>query len=164
MDLTAADRRLIAALEDGLPLVPRPYGVLAAHAGLTEAACLDRLARLIAAGIVTRFGVIVRHRPLGYRANAMVVWDIEDGRVAEVGRAMATEPGVTLCYRRPRRLPVWPYNLFCMIHGRDRARVVDAVPALANRLGIAGAPRAVLFSGACFTQRGARYAPLQEAS
>jgi DNA-binding Lrp family transcriptional regulator len=166
MDLTATDRRLIAALEDGLSLVPRPYAALAARAGLSEADVLDRLRRLIDAGVITRFGVIVRHRPLGYRANAMVVWDVPDVSVGAVGRAMAAEPGVTLCYRRPRRPPVWPYNLFCMIHGRDRAEVESTVPVLAARLGIAEVPRAILFSRACFAQRNGRYAdpPLREAS
>jgi DNA-binding Lrp family transcriptional regulator len=158
MDLSPIDHRLLAALEDGLPLVPRPYAALARRAGLTEADCLGRLRHLVAAGVITRLGVIVRHRPLGYDANAMVVWDVEDGRVDDLGRAMAAEPGITLCYRRPRRPPVWPYNLFCMIHGRDRAVVEAAVPAMAGRLGIAGVPRAILFSRTCFTQRSARYA------
>ena len=165
MVLTDEDRRLIAALGDGLPLAPRPYAVLAARAGLDEPACLARLERLIEAGVITRFGVIVRHRALGYRANAMVVWDVADDTVAAIGSAMAAAPEVTLCYRRPRRPPAWPYNLFCMIHGRDRARVEAAVPTLADRLGIAGAPRAILFSRTCFVQRGARYDPaLREAS
>ncbi|MEX2650293.1 MAG: AsnC family transcriptional regulator [Alphaproteobacteria bacterium] len=158
MELNATDRRLIAALADGLPMVSRPYAALAGQVGLSEAACLERLERLIAGGVIARFGVIVRHRPLGYRANAMVVWDVPDDRVRAVGRAMAREPSVTLCYRRPRRPPAWPYNLFCMIHGRDRSVVEAEVAALADRLGLAVVPRAILFSRACFKQRAARYA------
>ena len=85
------------------------------------------LRRLIDDGMIKRFGIVVRHRELGYRANAMVVWDVPDERVGEAGRTLAALPFVTLCYRRPRRPPDWPYNLFCMIHGRDRATVAGQI-------------------------------------
>jgi DNA-binding Lrp family transcriptional regulator len=77
--------------------------------------------------------------------------------VREAARRLCALPYVTLCYRRPRRPPVWPYNLFCMIHGRDRTRVEELVVSAAAAAGIAHLPRAVLFSGKCFVQRGARY-------
>ena len=108
-------------------------------------------------GIARRVGVVVRHRPLGYAANAMAVWDVPDAAVAKVGAALAAEESVTLCYRRPRRLPGWRYNLFCMVHGREREAVRREVEALSVRHGLADLPREVLFSPRCFTQRGARY-------
>jgi len=164
MELSETDLRLAAALAEGLPLDPRPYARLGRALGLDEADVIARTQRLIAAGTVTRFGVIVRHRPLGYRANAMAVWDLPDARVADVGRRMAALPYVTLCYRRPRRLPDWPYNLFCMIHGRERSAVEDLIERTAAACDIALAPRAVLFSRRCFKQRGARYAPQTRAA
>ena len=81
---------------------------------------------MIDGGIISRFGLIIRHRALGISANAMLVWDIGDEAVDAIGERFAAEPFVTLCYRRPRRLPDWPYNLFCMVHGRDRATVRSA--------------------------------------
>lgn len=159
MELSETDLRLAAALAEGLPLDPRPYAGLGRALGLDESDVIARTQRLVAAGVVARFGVIVRHRPLGYRANAMVVWDLPDAQVADVGRRMAALPYVTLCYRRPRRLPDWRYNLFCMIHGRERAAVVGLVERTAAACDIALAPRAVLFSRRCFKQGGARYAP-----
>ena len=108
-------------------------------------------------------GVIVRHHELGYRANAMVVWDIPDDDVAGVGRLLGRCPEVTLCYRRPRRPPDWPYNLFTMVHGRDRDTVAAAVAILAIREGVAHYPRQALFSLRRFKQCGARYAPCQAA-
>jgi DNA-binding Lrp family transcriptional regulator len=93
---------------------------------------LGRIGRWLEEGAIKRFGVVVRHHELGFRANAMLVHDIPDERVSDIGRALAEEPAVTLCYRRPRRLPDWPYNLFCMIHGRERAKSRRPSPTCAS--------------------------------
>jgi len=157
MELSDTDRRLLAALSQGLPLAPRPYGVLGRHLGLAESEVLSRLRRLADGGTFNRFGVIVQHRALGYRANAMVAWDVPDDRVRETGRTLAGLPFVSLCYRRRRRPPSWPYNLFCMIHGRERATVQAQIDVATRAAGLQAAPRAVLFSRRRFKQRGARY-------
>ena len=162
--LSPLDARLIAALEAGLPLVERPYQALARAAGLTEAGVIDRLATWLRQGAIRRFGVVVRHRALGYVANAMCVWDVPDAEVDAHGAALAREQGITLCYRRARALPAWGYNLYCMIHGRDRDRVRERVAALAARHALDRHPAAVLFSRRAFKQRGARYAPSEPAA
>ena len=160
--LSDADRRLIAALEGGLPLVPAPYAAIAAAAGVSEVYAQVRLADWLNRGVIKRLGVIVRHRQLGYVANAMCVWDVPDapdaGLIDALGEALAREPGVTLCYRRERALPGWPYNLFCMLHGRDRATVEQRLAEIADAHDLARFPSAVLFSRRAFKQRGARYA------
>ena len=155
--LTEIDRALLAALEPGLPACPEPYERLGRLVGLSECAVLERLKALREEGTISRFGVVVRHRELGYRANAMVVWDIPDDRVRKAGKLMAGSPCVTLCYRRPRRLPAWPYNLFCMIHGRNREAVLRQVEEVAELCDLVDTPSAVLFSARCFKQRGAKY-------
>jgi DNA-binding Lrp family transcriptional regulator len=101
------DRDLLAAIEDGLPIVARPYREVAEKVGIPEETLLARLQRLTASGIVARFGCVVRHRALGYTANAMAVWDVPDDRVGEIAAHFARSSKVTLCYRRPRRLPDW---------------------------------------------------------
>lgn len=154
--IDAIDRRLLAALEHGLPLAQRPYLELAQRAGIDEDAALARIARLIATGVITRFGFIVRHRRLGYSSNAMCVWNIDDGNVDGVGALFARQDYVTLCYRRPRRLPDWPHNLFCMIHGRDRETVMQQVGMLGALGGPAAQHPTILFSRRCFMQRGTR--------
>lgn len=160
--MSEVDRALIAALERGLPLVARPFAEVGRAVGLGEAEVIARLEALRAAGIMARFGIVVRHRELGYRANAMVVWDVPDARVTELGRRLARFPFVTLCYRRLRRPPAWPYNLFCMIHGRDRAAVEGQIETMVREEGLAGIPRATLFSSRRFKQCGARYATARE--
>ena len=124
MVLTETDRELIAVIQDGLPLVAHPYAAIAEQLGLSETAVIKRLEMLQSAGLIKRMGVVVKHRALGYRANAMVVWDIPDDQVERIGALLADEVCVTLCYQRPRRLPAWRYNLFCMIHGRERDSVL----------------------------------------
>ena len=153
----AADRRLLSAIEDGLPLVPRPFAAVAHRLEWSEAEVIDRLRRLCAGGVISRFGLVVRHRSLGYRANAMAVWDVADEDVDRVAAVFAGQPFVTLCYRRPRRRPRWPYNLFCMIHGRDRITVEGQIGQLNDTAGTRALPQAVLFSRRCFKQRGARF-------
>lgn len=156
--ITPRERRLVGTLQAGLALVPRPYAALAAASGMTEAAVLATLARWQAEGTVRRFGVIVRHRELGFAANAMAVWDVPDADVARAGLRLAREPRVTLAYRRARSLPDWPYNLYCMVHGRERAEVAATLAAAAARAGLGGRPHAVLFSRRRFKQTGARAA------
>jgi DNA-binding Lrp family transcriptional regulator len=154
----ACDRRLAAALDDGLAPVPQPYAELAARAGLTEVETLARLARWQATRLVRRFGVIVRHHELGWRANAMAVWDVPDDAVRRFGERLAAAEGVTLAYRRSRARPDWRYNLYCMIHGRERAAVQARIGALNRDLHLGIFPHATLFSVRRYKQTGARFA------
>lgn len=158
MDVSTQDLELISVIQDGLPLEPRPYAAIGRTLDMTESEVIEHIHRLIRRGVIRRFGLVVSHRELGYRANGMVVWNIPDDRVTEIGEKLAALPFVTLCYRRPRRPPAWPYNLFCMIHGRDRATVRALVDDAAIAAGAGGFPREILFSTRRFKQCGARYA------
>lgn len=158
--LERADHALADALEGGITLSPRPYAVLAARLGTSEDAILARLARLLKLGVIRRFGVVVRHRELGYDANAMVVWDVPDARVSEVGGLLASQPGVTLCYRRPRHPPDWRYNLFSMVHGQDRQAVLAEIARMRQALDLEHLACQPLFSRRRFKQCGARYSTL----
>lgn len=156
MELSELDRRLIVAVQDGLPLVPQPYATVAEAAGCSEDQALARLTAMMEAGVIKRLGLVVRHHELGYRANAMTVWDVPDAEIEEVGRRMAAFACVTLCYRRPRRPPEWPYNLFAMVHGRDRAEVEAKVAEIARLLGDADRGHAVLYSTRILKKTGLR--------
>lgn len=155
--LSMRDRQLIAAVQGGLPLVPRPFAAIGAPLRMPENQVIERLATLVDDGMIKRLGVVVRHRQLGYTANAMVVWDVPDAQVDQLAARFTERDFVTLCYRRPRRPPHWPYNLFCMIHGRDRAEVKRQIESLVRDLVLDEIPHEVLFSTRCFKQRGAHY-------
>ena len=155
-DFSAA-RELIAAIQGGLPLVEKPYQALAEQLYLSEAEVIEELKALIHNGAIKRFGVIVRHHEVGYRANAMVVWDVPDNLVDVIGEQLGNESCITLCYKRPRVQPRWPYNLFCMIHGKDREQVLDCIARIRRINDLEHIPHQILFSGKRFKQRGARY-------
>jgi DNA-binding Lrp family transcriptional regulator len=155
--LSDRQERIVSALQDGLPLSPAPFHDLGTRVGLSGQAIIEGIRELLDAGIIKRLGVVVRHRRLGFTANAMVVWDVPDARVDAAGEWLGAQPRITLCYRRPRRPPAWPYNLFCMIHGRSRQEVRAVIQGLREMPQLAEVPYAVLFSTRCFTQRGARY-------
>lgn len=148
---------LIGAVQQGLPLVPRPFAEIGASIGLSENEVIAGLAHLVDQGVIKRMGVVVRHHELGYRSNAMVVWDIPDDQVTALGHCIGRFDFVTLCYRRPRRLPAWRYNLFSMIHGQDRDEVLSLVAQLKEQCGLQGIAHEVLFSRRRFKQCGARY-------
>ena len=147
----------ISALQGGLMITDRPFLVLAEQTGMIEESVISRIAGLVEDDTIRRFGVVVRHHELGYGANAMCVWDVPDNAVDSLGRKAAEWPQVTLCYQRPRCLPRWRFNLFCMIHGKSRQKVIDQKDSLIEQLGIQTLPHEVLFSGRRFKQRGAFY-------
>ncbi len=155
--ISTADRLLISALENGLPLVRRPYAQIAKQLNTTEENILERLKYLIDSEIIKRYGVVVRHKELGYTANGMVVWDIPDDRVDELGICIGKYAYVTLSYRRPRILPDWPYNLFTMVHGRNREEVTHKVNNIIKNYGLEDINHTILFSTRRFKQRGASY-------
>jgi DNA-binding Lrp family transcriptional regulator len=163
VSLDARDYALIAAIQDGLPLVARPYAAIGAAIDLEENEVLRRLERLLNQDVIKRFGVVVRHHELGFRANAMVVWNIPDARIDEFGRCVGASGLVNLCYQRPRRLPDWPYNLFCMIHGKDRDAVLERLDQLRDQCGLSGFEYEILFSKQRFKQTGARYVATNQA-
>jgi len=155
--LDEQDQALITLIQTGLPLTPTPYADLGKQLNLDEKEVIQRIQDLNETKVIKRFGVVVRHHELGYRANAMTVWNIPDETVSELGLCMGQFDFVTLCYRRPRRLPDWPYNLFTMIHGKDRDDVLANIQLLAKRCNLNEIEHKVLFSTRRFKQRGAIY-------
>ena len=161
--LTLEDRELIKIVQHGLPLVSRPYADIAERLATSEQDVIQRLQKLINNGAIKRYGVIVRHRELGYKANGMVVWNVPDDRVAELGNCIGRFACVPLSYRRPRRLPDWPYNLFTMVHGRNREEVELKVSEIVDACGLHDIDHCILFSTRRFKQRGARYSTTKTA-
>jgi DNA-binding Lrp family transcriptional regulator len=162
--LTNRQRQLVAALQPGLALTARPYRSLGTASGLSEGEAIAQIADWLALGAISRFGAVVRHHRLGYVANAMAVWDVPDGEVRELGERIACGSSASLCYRRARALPVWPYNLYCMVHGRERSSVQAALTDMRVRFGLERFPSAVLFQVQAYKQTGARYAQRAEAA
>ncbi|HMM55111.1 MAG TPA: AsnC family transcriptional regulator [Candidatus Desulfobacillus sp.] len=156
--LEGIDRRLVVATQAGLPLAPRPYHALAEELGMAAAEVKDRLRRMLEAGVIRRIGAVPNHYALGYRANGMSVWDVADERIDALGEAVGRLPFVTHCYHRPRALPLWPYNLFAMVHGRGREEVEAKVAEIAALLGAECRAHDVLYSSRILKKTGLRLA------
>lgn len=156
MVLTDSDRAILQMLSEGLPLVESPFDALARRQNMTEAAVIDRISTLLGARVITRLGVIVRHRALGYGANAMVVWNLPDAAIEAAGRALSQVAGVTLCYQRQTVPGIWPFGLYSMIHGRSRPEALQVLDRAAALPELQAVPNRVLFSTRCFKQTGAR--------
>ena len=154
---SAEERSLLRATARGLALEPAPYARVAQQLGMAEEDVIAHLARMLDDGRMRRLGAVIRHRRVGYTANAMAVWDVPDEDAGELGRRLARDPAVTLCYRRARAVPQWSYNLYCMVHGRERGEVLEEVQRLNRVHGAGRFPAAVLFSRRCFAQRPAQY-------
>jgi DNA-binding Lrp family transcriptional regulator len=150
-----ADLDLVRATQAGLPLVPEPYAAIAAQLGVAEDEVMNGLRRMLADGRVRRIAAVPNHYALGYRANGMSVWDVADEAVARLGPVVGALDFVSHCYRRPRR-PGWPYNLFAMVHGRDRAEVEGLVARIATVLGDASRAQEVLYSRRILKKTGLR--------
>lgn len=156
--LDAVDRQLIVATQAGLPLVPRPYHLLAGQLGIPAAEVQARLAAMVATGTIRRIGAVPNHYALGYRFNGMTVWDVDDERIDMLGEQVGALPFVTHCYRRPRKLPDWPYNLFAMVHCKNSEEAAARVAEIAALLGAACRAQETLFSSRILKKTGLRIA------
>ncbi|HWD22294.1 MAG TPA: AsnC family transcriptional regulator [Burkholderiales bacterium] len=135
--MNALDERIVRATQAGLPLTAEPYAEIARQVGVSEDELLSRLRAMLADGRIRRIGAVPNHYALGYTANAMSVWDVADAEVDRLGAEVGALAFVSHCYRRPRRPPDWPYNLFAMVHGRDRAETERHLEAIRRTLGSA---------------------------
>ncbi len=162
MRLDPTDRRLIEATQGGLPLVPRPYAALAERLGLAESEVTGRLADLLARGVIRRIGAAPNHYALGLAANGMTVWDVPDAKAEALGRRVGALGFVTHCYLRPRALPDWPYTLFAMVHGRDRAEVEAKRAAIRDLLGEDCRGHDILYSTRILKKSGLRLKPREK--
>ncbi len=154
--LDAIDRQVIMATQAGLPRVARPYHAIAGQLGVTVDDVMQRLRRMLDTGIIRRIGVVPNHYALGYQANGMSVWDVPDEKIRELGLMIGALDSVSHCYHRPRHLPAWPYNLFAMVHGRDRNEVETKVRTIADLLGTADRGHTVLYSTRILKKTGLR--------
>lgn len=150
------DRAIIEATQAGLPLIARPYAEVARRTGLDEAEVMSRITRMMEQGIIRRIGIVPNHYALGLRHNAMTVWDVDDAEIALLGPAVGALSFVTHCYQRPRRLPLWPYNLFAMVHGRTDDEVAEKIDAIAGLLDGHCRARDVLLSTRILKKTGMR--------
>ena len=154
--LDPIDRGIVAATQAGLPLTARPYHAIAEQLDLPADEVMRRMAHMLQAGAIRRIGAVANHFTLGWKANGMSVWDVPDEHIDEAGRRVGALEFVSHCYRRPRHPPDWPYNLFAMVHGRDRDEVAGKLSRITAVLGEWDRSHEVLFSSRILKKTGLR--------
>jgi len=155
-EIDAIDRQIIVATQEGLPLVEQPFDQLGGRLGIDPREVLGRIAVMQAAGIIRRIAAVPNHYMLGYRENGMTVWNVVDEHVRECGGLVGALDFVSHCYQRPRHLPLWPYNLFAMVHGRTRQEVTAQIATIAKLLGEDCRGHEVLYSTRILKKTGLR--------
>lgn len=133
--LDELDKKIICALQDEFPLVARPYQAIAEKLGITEAELMKRMEGYLQSGKIRKMGAVLRHREVGYAANALCAWVIPDERTDEIGAFMAGKPEITDCYLRNKQTG-WRYNFYTMLHGHTRQQCQKIVTDLAREIGV----------------------------
>ncbi|MGI6227601.1 MAG: Lrp/AsnC family transcriptional regulator [Peptococcales bacterium] len=129
------DKAIIREIQEDLPLVPQPYLEIAQRIGISEEELIQRIKFLQETGYIRRYGAALRHREIGLKANPMIVWQVPEGRIEEVGNLLASFHRVTHCYHRPM-LPHLPYNMFSMIHAETKEECYELAKEMAEVVGI----------------------------
>ncbi|KPA14858.1 AsnC Family transcriptional regulator [Candidatus Magnetomorum sp. HK-1] len=131
--LTQLDKKIIASIQGDIPICEQPYQILAQKIGITEEAFCQQLQSLNDRGIIRRFGATLRHQKSGFKANAMVAWNVGEDLVESVGQKMAGSSHISHCYRR-NPTNEWPYNLYTMIHGGTESECKDIAANLSKKV------------------------------
>jgi len=154
--LDELDRKIVVETQSGLPLVPEPYAKIAADVGTTTDDVMSRMQKMLESGVIRRIGAVPNHYTLGFRGNGMSVWDVPDDKIQEYGEKIGALDFVSHAYQRPRHQPLWNYNLFAMVHGKDRDEVMIKADAIAELLGADNRGHEVLFSTRILKKTGLR--------
>ncbi|MCF7955800.1 MAG: Lrp/AsnC family transcriptional regulator [Phycisphaerae bacterium] len=135
MALSELERRLLAEIQHGLPATATPYKDVASKIGADIEDVLEILNNWKKDGRMRRVGAIVNHFKVGLQAGAMVVWQVEEDSIEEVGSILASFPEVSHAYERPSN-DQWPYNVYTMVHGQGPDDVRDTIAKMSAKAGI----------------------------
>ena len=133
--LTMQDKEIIKALQEDFPLCEEPYKILAQRVGISEAEFLQRVKELIAEKKIRKMGAVLRHREVGFNANALCAWCVPSDNLDAIAKIMVSNAAVSHCYDRTPA-PNWNYNLYTMIHAKTREECEKIIGELSNLSGI----------------------------
>jgi DNA-binding Lrp family transcriptional regulator len=155
-NLDEVDLKIMRVTQAGLPLTAQPYQTVAEQLGLTGDEVITRMQRMQELGVIRRIGAVPNHYKLGYRFNGMTVWNVPDEKIDALGQKIGRLDFVSHCYHRPRHLPLWPYNLFAMVHGKSQEDVDRQIGQIAEILGTDNLGSEVLYSTRILKKTGFR--------
>ncbi len=153
-NFTENEIKLIRRCQENIPLSQDPFGDIAKELGVDEEWLYRTLNRWKQDKVLRRFTTILYHQNAGYNANGMSVWQVPEHRIEEIGTKIARFPQVSHCYHRPE-LPNWPYNVYGMLHGRNRDEVEQIAKKISEQIGISD--YSILFSIREFKKTSMKY-------
>ena len=152
--LSDKDKSIIRELQEDLSLVPRPFDDMADRLGLSTGELFANAAEFQERKIMRRYSAVLHHRRSGFKANAMIVWNVPPERSEEVGMIMAQHSAVTHCYERPT-FPDWPYTHFTMVHATAQQACEEIGAEIGEATGITD--RMFLYSSREYKKTRVRY-------
>jgi DNA-binding Lrp family transcriptional regulator len=132
---TEQDKEFIRELQKDMEIIDRPFLNSATKLGLTEDELFEKMKYYESIGVMRRFAAILRHREVGFTANGMIVWNVSDDKISEVGSKLGAFPQVSHCYQRPT-YPDWPYSVFSMIHCKSEEEAGEMAKTIQNQINI----------------------------
>ena len=157
IDLEELDQKIVLATQNGLPIAKKPYHVVAAQLDVDVELLKSRLKLMLEDGRIRRIGAVPNHYRLGYIANGMSVWEIDDEHINEAGAIVGAMQNVSHCYERPRVEGLWNYNLFAMLHGHRKVEVIRQADIIKEKLGDLYRSHDILFSTEILKKTGLRF-------
>ena len=133
--LNDTDRKILAAIQHGMPNSLTPYKDLADEIGMTTEDLLENLRNWQETRKIRRLGAIVNHFKLGRGTGAMVVWDVPEEDIEKIGELFASFPDVSHAYQRPTS-KAWPYSLYTMVHASSVEELESTLQKMSDSSGI----------------------------
>jgi DNA-binding Lrp family transcriptional regulator len=131
-------------MEKGITLTTEPFSEIALQLGITTQEVVARLTILREKGVIRRFGASIKPNNIGFSANALVAWKVPENRVQEIGAYLSKYQEISHCYERKTVCGKWEYNLYTVLHGKEREAVQRMVKEISE--GIAINEYKILFS------------------
>ena len=132
---TEQDKEFIRELQKDMEIIDRPFLNSATKLGLTEDKLFEKMKYYENIGVMRRFAAILRHREVGFTANGMIVWNVPDDKISDVGSKLGAFPQVSHCYQRPT-YPDWPYSVFSMIHCKSEDEAEEMAKTIQDQIKI----------------------------
>lgn len=136
LTLDEIDLKILSEIEKGIPLTPEPFQDIADVIGITQQEVTSRITKLQESGIIRRFGASIKPRMVGLSANALIAWKVPENRLQEVGNFLSTFKEVTHCYARKAIPEKWEYNLYTVLHARERETIEKLVKKFSDAIAI----------------------------
>ncbi len=130
------DRKLLAQTEKGIALTQEPFNEIALQLGITTKEVITRLTKLKDEGVIRRFGASIKPNNIGFSANALVAWKVPENRVQEIGEYLSKYQEISHCYQRKTVNGRWDYNIYMVMHAREREVVQRMVKEISDEIAI----------------------------